>query len=487
MAGPGSAPSRDDGVVRALSEVVGGPLGRHAGHHPWWTPARVALALTAVVLAVGLLAKVPCVDASAHGRDWPHSRVCHTDVAQAYVEGGFAELTRPWTDDAQARARHDSPGLAALPGYAAWGAAHLTHRLTGSPELDARYRMPTDEVAELDAVRREARVFTAVTAVGLAALGLLGAWLLAGAGRRRPWAGAAWAMSPLLLLAWLVGWDLLAAVGVAGALWAHARLRPVLTGVLVGLSAAVQPHAAVLLVAIALLLVPAPAHPPHHRDSPHQMARHVDSRPGLSMRTMPGWTIADVVEAWVAAVLAWALVNVLPWAAGTGDWADAAPSVFGHGPDLGSIWLVAEQLTDREVPTGLLLAISLGVLALWVVAVGALARRARRTPGLAEVALLLMVGVLLVAPAHPPEHALLLLPLAAVAVPRWRDLLLWQCGEVFHLAMTGFYLGGALAPTGGGDASFYWLGVLVRVAAQLWLAGVVVRQLMTTRSNRVAV
>jgi uncharacterized membrane protein len=263
----------------------------------------------------------------------------------------------------------------------------------------------------------------------------------------------AWAASPVLLLMWPVGWDLLAAVAVAGVLAAQARGRPVLAGALVGLGASVVPHVAVLLLALVVLAA----------------ARRA--------------RVGDVVASVVTAVLAWGLVNVSAWAAGSADWAEGAAGAFGAGPDLGSVWLLAEQATDRDVAGWLLWATAAGVMAAWTVAVTVLARRSRRAPSLAEVGLLLLVGLFLVAPAQPPTHALLLLPLAAVAVPRWRDLLVWQGGELLHLAMTGFYLGGALAPASGGDSPFYWLGILVRVAAQLWLAVAVVAGLRRTDAN----
>jgi hypothetical protein len=455
------APSRDDPVVRALCEVVGGPAGRHAGHHPWWTPVRVALAVTAVVLAVGLLAKVPCADASARGADRAQSTLCHSDLARTYVAGGLAELVRPWTEDEADRARYDAPDLAAIPGYWALAAAHLTHRITGAPPVSERYGSPVDEVAERDDVRREAEVFTAVNAVGLAALGLLGAWLLAGVSRASstagPWAGMAWAASPVLLLAWPVGWDLLAAVAVAAVLWAHARGRPVLTGVAAGLGAAVVPHVALLLVAVVVVEV--------------VRSRRDDAGP-----RPPGGSTAFVTTVLVAAGLVWALVDVPAWAAGPTDWGRAWAGALGEGPDLGSAWLVAEQAVDGSTPTRLLVAVCAGFVLVAVAGVGWWGLRARRTPTLAEVGLLLMVALLVVAPAYPVTHALLLLPLAAVAAPRWRDLLVWQSGEVFHLALTGFYVGGALAPTGGGDSPFYWLAVVVRIAAQVWLVAAVVHE-----------
>ena len=94
-----------------------------------------------------------------------------------------------------------------------------------------------------------------------------------------------------------------------------------------------------------------------------------------------------------------------------------------------------------------------------------------------------------------------LLPLAVLARPRWRDLIVWQAGEVLYFAAVWWYLGGFLAPAAGGDVGFYWTAVLVRMAAELYLVAMVVRdlwqprfdpvrastQLTTMRSNAVAV
>ena len=50
-------PTLDDPVVAALSESVGGPVGERATRHPWWTPLRVILALTALTFALGMVQK----------------------------------------------------------------------------------------------------------------------------------------------------------------------------------------------------------------------------------------------------------------------------------------------------------------------------------------------------------------------------------------------------------------------------------------------
>ena len=66
----------------------------------------------------------------------------------------------------------------------------------------------------------------------------------------------------------------------------------------------------------------------------------------------------------------------------------------------------------------------------------------------ARAGLVMLAAALLVAPSAPPESALLLLPLAAIGVRRWRDLLVWQGCELVSWVITGWYLGGALVPDG---------------------------------------
>ncbi len=55
------APTRTDPFARSMSEVVGGPVGRHARPHRWWVPVRVLLALFAVVFALSVVQHQPCL------------------------------------------------------------------------------------------------------------------------------------------------------------------------------------------------------------------------------------------------------------------------------------------------------------------------------------------------------------------------------------------------------------------------------------------
>jgi hypothetical protein len=68
--------------------------------------------------------------------------------------------------------------------------------------------------------------------------------------------------------------------------------------------------------------------------------------------------------------------------------------------------------------------------------------------------------------------------LAVMARPRLRDQMIWQAGEIFYFASVWWYLGTYLNPAGGGDPGFYWLAVGIRIAAQLYLVTIVVRDIL---------
>ncbi len=115
--------------------------------------------------------------------------------------------------------------------------------------------------------------------------------------------------------------------------------------------------------------------------------------------------------------------------------------------------------------------VAVAVLALAAVAVAwMVARTGRRGPRTAAGAgLVLLVAAILVSGSAAPELGLVVLPLAALAVRRWRDLLVWQACEVVSWVVTGWYVGGAIEPTVTDDVRAYWLAVLVRTVGLLWL------------------
>ena len=86
---------------------------------------------------------------------------------------------------------------------------------------------------------------------------------------------------------------------------------------------------------------------------------------------------------------------------------------------------------------------------------------------------------------YSPQYVLWLLPLAVLARPRWRDLLIWQAGELVYFAAVWLYLGGWLTGAVGEDVLAYDLAIWVRVAAELYLVAVVVRDIVSAERDPV--
>ncbi len=467
-------PTQDDPVVAALSEVVGGPVGERAGRPRWWTPLRVVVLLAAVGFAFGLLQKAPCAEDTWGEGDTRYSLMCYSDLPFLYTLRGFAEHTYPYTDDEQTRARYESMEYPVGISYWAWGSSWVTHWVNGSPPIEERYRQSVGGLQADEAVQTEARLYVAVNAVGLGAVTILAAWLLAGVNRRRPWDAAMFALAPTLALTALINWDLLAVGMVAGALWAWARHRPVLTGVLIGLGTATKLFPLFLLGALLVICL---------RDR----------------------RVRDLATVVGSAVAAWVLTNAPAYLASPEQWKVFWQFNSERTADLGSIWLVIDQAGDLGIAAHTINVWSWAVFGAWCVGVFAIGMLAPETPRFTQLGFLIVAGFLLVNKVYSPQYVLWLLPLAVLARPRWRDQLVWQAGEVLYFASVWWYLGGFLEPARGGDAGFYWVAIVLRMACELYLVVIVVRdvllphhdpverpprvvpQVMTTRSNAVAV
>jgi uncharacterized membrane protein len=469
-------PTVDDPVVAALSDGVGGPVGTRAGgRQSWWTPVRVTLLMAAVVFALGMVQKSGCYTRYWVYDEHRYTHMCYSDLPYLYTGRGLAELDWPYTDNPQVRARYDVMEYPVGISYFAYGAAWVTHWVTGSPDIDARRDQPTGDVVGTDQVKKELRAFVIVNALAFAGLALLSAWLLAGVDPRRPWDAAAFAASPALLLTGLVNWDMLAVVLVAGALWTWARGRPTATGVLIGLGTATKLYPLFLLGPIVV----------------------------ICLRERRWRELVDTV---LAAAASWALFNAPAYLSGADQWKVFWSFNQHRGPDLGSIWLVISQAADTTITATTVNHWSWAVFGLWCAAVAVIGFRAPSTPRLAQLGFLVVAGFLLVNKVYSPQYVLWLLPLAVLARPRWRDQLIWQGCEVVYFASVWWYLDGDLQPGDGTDVGFYWVAVIIRMLGELYLVAIVARdvlrpeydpvpradddpsdQTISTRSNAVAV
>jgi uncharacterized membrane protein len=278
----------------------------------------------------------------------------------------------------------------------------------------------------------------------------------------------------VLLVSALVNWDLLAVLCTAGALWAWVRRRPALAGVMVGLGAAAKLYPVFLLGAFLVDVLWS------------AVSAHRGGRPGpRSLRPLG-------VSA-VGAASAWLLVNLPALVTGPQEWKVFWTFNSDRGADLGSLWLVLDQHGLHASP-GAINAVSLVAFALACLAILALGVSAPARPRVAQIGFLVVAAFLLVNKVYSPQYVLWLLPLAVLARPRWRELLIWQAGELLYFGAVWLYLGGWLDPASGNVPLAYHLAILLRVAAELYLVVLVARdvrsgdpQVIDTRSNVVAV
>ncbi len=440
---PIALPSRDDPLVRPVSEVVGGPVGRHAAiGQGWWGPIRVALAVACLVLGLGVLADAGC---RADGWDRREDRalwtgLCYSDVAFLYRErGGLAD----------GLIYRDAPFLE-YPVLA--GAVMQISALVARAPADAE---PTDpgEVLRSESVR-----FYDLTALLMGIAAVVAVVATARTVPRRPWDAMLVAASPVLLLTATINWDLLAVALTSAAILAWTRENPLLAGLLVGLGSAAKLYPVLLLGPMLLVAV---------RD------------PNRS------WALSRYAITVGAAIVAWVGVNLPVFLWAPDGWREFFVFNADRAAEFGSPWYALDQIAPGLIPADLnpvLVLIGGALLVLIVV----LALAAPQPPRLAQLAFLAVAAFLLVNKVWSPQYALWLLPLAALARPRWRDLLIWQVGEVLYFVAVWWHLAtlfDADNPLIG--SAGYAVATAIRITCLGWLCALVVRDVLRPEQDPV--
>ncbi|MDP9428914.1 MAG: glycosyltransferase 87 family protein [Actinomycetota bacterium] len=428
-------PTWADPVAVQASEAVGGPWGRHAlvGRALFWTPLRVCLLFTTAVLALAWLKQTPCSDGNWTG-SLQYTHLCYSDPVPLFGLYGQGEGALPYLD-----ARVEYPVLT--------GAAMALAAL-----LSSWYDALAAAVGVLPAVP-PVQSYTVVTALLMALCALVVIRAVLPLTGRRPWDTAMVALAPVLFVYAFNNWDLLAVALATLGMWAWARERPVLAGALLGLGVAAKLYPVLVLGALFLLCLRAGA--------------------------LRIWLRAALAAAgaWLAVDVPVAVLAPENW-----GWFFAFSRQRPANPE--SIWNILLTVTDNRVLDGplgdgetpsvlnavvavLLLALAAGVA--WLVLTAPV------RPRVAQVAFLLVAGFLLLNKVYSPQYALWLLPLAVLARPRWRSLLVWQATEALVWVMTMLYYLGT--ENRGVEVEWFFLAVLVRDAVLVALMVLVVREI----------
>jgi len=433
-------PTLDDPVARRASTMIGGPIGRHAftGRNWFWTPLRVLLALTLLTLAVAWAKQQPCADGAWLPSNKQYTHFCYSDSIPLWGIHGLDRGLVPYVD-----ARVEYPVLTG--GYM-YAAATLAARYDAAAATSGL-------LPDLDPVT----TYYVLTALGLALCMLVVTWSTALLSRRRIWDAAMVALSPVVFVHAFTNWDLLA-IALAGAgLVAWSRRHPVLCGVLLGLGAAAKLYP---LFFLGPLLV-------------------------LCLRTgrLRPWLLTTL-----ALVVTWSAVNLPVALTARPNWLLFFELNTTRPADPDSLWYLAIHLGAtvfdpppsadplvQNAPT-LLNLLTLVCFGLVCLGVGWLALAAERRPRLMQLVFLVVAGFLLTNKVWSPQYSLWLVPLAVLALPRWKPILLWQLTEaVLWVPRLLWYLG---TDNNGVKVEYFLLAVTVRDIAVITLMGLVVRDVL---------
>ncbi|WP_442965867.1 glycosyltransferase family 87 protein [Pseudonocardia sp. HH130630-07] len=300
-------------------------------------------------------------------------------------------------------------------------------------------------------------VYFDITAVWLAAAWLTVVWAVLALRPERPWDAALVALSPLVVVHAFTNFDTLTVALATGGLLALRRDRPGWAGVLIGLGAAAKLYPALLLLPILLV--------------------------GLRRRGDGG--LPRAVRVIAAAAVTWLAVNLpvaLAWWPG---WSEFFTLNRTRPADPDSIWFALStftgwsgfdgQLADGAAPA-VLNAVTAALMALAFAAIAWLAWRAPRPPAVAELGFLVVAAFLLLNKVWSPQYSLWLVPLAVLALPRWRLLLAWMTVDALVWVPRMLqYLG---EDAKGLPIEPFLVTVLVRDAVVVALCVLVVRQVL---------
>jgi uncharacterized membrane protein len=422
-------PTTEDRIAASGSELIGGPIGRRALlGMSWWTPVRVVALVAIGMFALGLVQKAPCYNGAwFFGASSQYTKACYSDIPHLYQGRGFADGLVPYFD----KLSGDMPYLEypVLTGVFMEVAAWLTPGSGSIQDQEQWYWMVNAGLL---------MVCAAVIAV-----------CVARTHARRPWDGLLVALAPAFALTATINWDLLAVALTAAAMLMWSRGRSLAFGVLLGLATAAKLYPVLLLGPLLLLCW----------------------RAGK-------WR--DFGKALAGAVVAWLLVNLPVMLFAWDGWSQFYTFSHDRGVDFGSFWLIMAQNSSNPLTTDTVNNLAMALVVLCCVGIAVLTMTAPRRPRFSQLAFLIVAAFILTNKVYSPQYVLWLVPLAALARPKWRDFLIWQACEVGYFLGIWLYL----AYTTSGDAhkglpqdGYHW-AIGVHLLGTLYLCAVIVRDIL---------
>ncbi|QZH61844.1 glycosyltransferase family 87 protein [Mycolicibacterium farcinogenes] len=459
-------PSRNDRLAEALSQTVGGPVGRHAliGRSRFMTPLRVMFVIAVVFLALGYTTKAACLQTTGKGSagervaNWENNRayyeLCYSDTVPLYTAellnlGKFPYKSSWVENDATGNPRIQYDGSPAI-------------RYMEYPVLTGLYQYVSMSLAKtytaltkLVSVPLVAEVvmFFNISAFGLGLAWLATIWATSRMAGRRVWDAALVAGSPIVIFQVFTNFDALATASAAGAMLAWARRKPVWAGALIGIGVAAKLYPLLLFVPLVL----------------------------LGLRT---GRLRAVGKAALTAVVTWLLINLPIMVLFPRGWSEFFRLNTRRGDDMDSLYNVVKSFTDWQgfdpdlgfwQPPTVLNTVTAVLFAACCIAIGYIALTAPQRPRVAQLAFLVVAAFLLTNKVWSPQFSLWLVPLAVLALPHRRILLAWMTIDALVWIPRMLYLYGE--QNKGLPEQWFTTTVLIRDLAVIVLCALIIRQI----------
>ncbi len=422
-----------------------------------WAPGTVITTVAVLALVGSFAAKSPCLhtDVSNTGswqNPWPnylmYRDACYSDVIPLY---GAEQLNQP----------------GAFPYQVSWidgaGTPYPQKRYMEYPVLTGLLMWVGAQIAQ-DYVALQGTfgglplndtvvIFFEVMALFASVFWLISIWCIRQMSRRRPWDALIAAASPLVVVQAFENFDMMAIAFATTGMLAWSRRRTVLAGVLIGLGTAAKLYPVLLLVPLLAL--------------------------SLRAGKMHDW-----LKAAGGALVAWTIVNAPIAILFPRGWVEFLRLNNSRGADPDSLYNVVAQfthwggfdgpLTPNQVPTKLNAVIA-GLLITCTIAIVLVALSAPRRPRVAQLCFLIVSAFLITNKVWSPQYSLWLIPLAVLAMPRWKLLLPWMLVDAWlWFPRMRFYL--PMSAGGWSQDPFLWT-VVARDSIVAGLCAVIVYEI----------
>lgn len=435
---PPVAATRDDPLLRHLSERFGGPAGTRL--RPRFSPAPVLLGLTVLGILLSALTSQYCRINGWGGVEVYHAG-CYSDISALFSQRELADA--PW-----------SPLIG--PGYFEYPV--LTSLVAAVLAASTRLLLTQEVIAALGwSTDRASLLYWDLSFAAAAVVWLVLVLVVMKAAGARPWDAAIVAVSPAIIFGIGINWDIWAVTALALAILAFGRGAHVSAGAMIGVGISFKLFPVFMLGAVLVLVL--------RRDT--RLGFHV------FLRTLAG-TVAS-----------WLVLNVPAMVLSFSSWSEFFELSAERGAGYSSPWHVWQLIAEGRGGSGpsaeTISVLSLGLFAAACLGVLLLGLRSEHPPRMVQLLFLIVAAFLLLNKVYSPQFMIWLMPLIALAAPRWRDALIWQGFQVLHFWAVWMYLAGIVGDQDAQhsfDTALYILAVLGHMGATIYLMAQVVLDIL---------